>query len=318
MEYSSDEESDISDSEITDYKDKPYQQLKNGTLKVKYPNGTLRCPFCAGKKKQNFKFKELHQHASGVSKITSNKSSKQKANHLALTMYLENELANEAEKPLKITVSISENHNLFCWPWTGIVVNIVKDFDNGNSEYWLKKFSKYKPEAVEILWDEKKETGQVLVRFKSDWWGLKNALEFERAFEVDRHSKKEWSAFENTSSSSIYAWIARASDFESQGPIGEYLRSKSDLKTISEVEQEDVKNRNKPVAELACEIDMRNENIEDLHIKNSQIVMSLCKVIEEQDKLHQNFNAGILLFRYLPFPFLYSIFQICPSLCQYC
>ncbi|KAF5808358.1 putative Zinc finger-XS domain-containing protein [Helianthus annuus] len=100
MDISSGEESEFSDSEITEYKDKPYEQLRNGTPKVKYPGGIFKYPFCAGKKKQNFKYKDLHQHASGVSKGSSNRSAKQKANHLALTLYLENELADEAEKPL--------------------------------------------------------------------------------------------------------------------------------------------------------------------------------------------------------------------------
>nr|GEX32745.1 factor of DNA methylation 1-like [Tanacetum cinerariifolium] len=68
MEYSSGEESKLSESKIFEYKDKPYEQLRNGTYKVKYPNGILKCPLCAGKKKQNFKHKDLHQHASGVSK----------------------------------------------------------------------------------------------------------------------------------------------------------------------------------------------------------------------------------------------------------
>ncbi|KAJ0794909.1 putative Zinc finger-XS domain-containing protein [Helianthus annuus] len=129
MDICSGEESEFSDSEISDYKDKPYEQLRNGTLKVKYSGGIYRCPFCADKKKQNFKYKDLHQHASGVSKGSSNRSAKQKANHLALTLYLENELADEAEKPLKVAAPITEENELFCWPWTGILVNIVKESD---------------------------------------------------------------------------------------------------------------------------------------------------------------------------------------------
>ncbi|GJY90060.1 factor of DNA methylation 1-like protein [Tanacetum coccineum] len=70
MDISSDEgsESDFSDSEILEKKDKPLQQQRNGTLKVKYPGGILRCPFCKGKKKQNFKYKDLHQYALGINK----------------------------------------------------------------------------------------------------------------------------------------------------------------------------------------------------------------------------------------------------------
>ncbi|KAJ0794914.1 putative XS domain superfamily protein [Helianthus annuus] len=52
-------------------------------------------------------------------------------------------------------------------------------------------------------------------------------MEFEKAFGAENLS----------GSSSIYAWLARANDFESQGPTGGYLRMNRDLKTVSEVEQ---------------------------------------------------------------------------------
>lgn len=300
MDISSDEgsESDFSDSEIQEKKDKPLQQLRNGTLKVKYPHGILRCPFCAGKKKQNFKYKDLHQHASGVSKGSSNRNAKQKANHLALAMYLENELAGEAEQPLKVAAPIpappvSEENDLFCWPWTGIVVNIVKEAENGkdvkDSKYWMQRFERYKPESVEILWDDEKQSAQALVRFNSDWTGFKEAMEFEKSFEASRHSKKQWTDSESSIGSSIYAWLARANDHKSQGPIGEYLRSKRELKTISDLVQEATQSRNKKVVELATEIDMRNENLDDLQIKFNQKSMSLSRMLLEKDDLHQRF-----------------------------
>lgn len=298
MEYSSGEESDFSESEIAEYKDKPYEQLRNGTYKVKFPNGILRCPFCAGKKKQNFKYKDLLQHASGVGKGSSNRSAKQKANHLALAMYLEKELADEAEQLPKVAAPppatpSSEENDLFCWPWTGIVVNIVKEPESGkdveSTEYWMKRFSKYKPEVVEILWDDQRQKAQALVRFSNDWIGFKNAMEFEKAFGADHHSKKEWISAENSSSSGIYAWLARSNDFESEGPIGDYLRTKRELKTINDLVHEAVKTRNKAVVELATEIDMRNENLDNLQIKYNQKNMSLSRMLEEKDSLHQAF-----------------------------
>ena len=96
MDYSF-EESDISESEINDYIDKPYEELTAGKFKVKGLNGNLRCPFCAGKKKQDYKYKDLLQHASGMGKDSTNKSAKQKANHLALEKYLETDLAGEVD-----------------------------------------------------------------------------------------------------------------------------------------------------------------------------------------------------------------------------
>ena len=96
MDYSF-EESDISESEINDYIDKPFEELTIEKFKVKGLNGNLRCPFCAGKKKQDYKYKDLLQHALGMGKGSANRSAKQKANHLALAKYLETNLVGEVD-----------------------------------------------------------------------------------------------------------------------------------------------------------------------------------------------------------------------------
>ncbi|KAL6972888.1 hypothetical protein U1Q18_027064 [Sarracenia purpurea var. burkii] len=299
MDYSSDEESDLSESEINEYKDKPYEELKSGKYKVKNANGTLRCPYCAGKKKQDYKYKDLLQHASGVSKGSSNRSAKQKANHLALAMYLESDLASEAEPPPNVIELFpapekSEQNDQYCWPWTGIVTNIVNETMNGKeldgSEYWLKKFGKFKPVEVEIFRDDQNQTAQAIVKFDNDWTGFKNAMEFEKSFEADHRSRKEWKAAqEGIPGSNIYGWFARADDYNSEGPVGEYLRKKRELKSISNLVQEATQDRNKIVANLANEIDLKNENLDELQYKYNEKTMSLSRIIEEKDQLHHAF-----------------------------
>uniref|UniRef100_A0A6I9QNQ3 Factor of DNA methylation 5 n=2 Tax=Elaeis guineensis var. tenera TaxID=51953 RepID=A0A6I9QNQ3_ELAGV len=73
----SEEESEISESEIDDYEEKFYLHLKDGKLKVKNTDTLYKCPFCAGKKKQDYNYKDLLQHANGVG--TSNRKAKVKA-----------------------------------------------------------------------------------------------------------------------------------------------------------------------------------------------------------------------------------------------
>ncbi|KAK3204773.1 hypothetical protein Dsin_018819 [Dipteronia sinensis] len=108
MEYSLEEKTDFSDSEFSDYAKKPYEDLKAaGKYKVNV-NDRLRCPFCHGKKKQDYKLEYLFQHASGVDKPSSKKSAKQKANHYALSKYLKNDpnqflLFLQPPKPMKQT-----------------------------------------------------------------------------------------------------------------------------------------------------------------------------------------------------------------------
>ncbi|XP_043812238.1 factor of DNA methylation 1 isoform X4 [Manihot esculenta] len=297
MDHSSDEESDISESEINDYKDKPYEELRAGKYKVKV-NGMLRCPFCAGKKKQDYKYKDLLQHASGVSKGSANRRGKQKANHLALSLYLETDLANEADQIQNPVLpqpanQTPEQADVFTWPWMGIVVNIVTDPKNDNaalqSGYWLKKFAQYKPLEVYTFWSEQEQTAQAVVKFNNDWNGFVNATEFEKSFETVHHGKKDWKERKTHPGSTIYGWCARADDHASEGPIGEYLCREGKLRTISSIVQEATESRNIVVAHLANKIDQTNENLDELQYKYNEKTMSLSRMLEEKDKLHYAF-----------------------------
>ncbi|KAI6689835.1 hypothetical protein NL676_026663 [Syzygium grande] len=98
MDYSTEEDSDISDSEILDHIDGPYDELKSGNYKVKGPNGSLRCASCTGKKEQDYSYEELSPHAAGVDEGSANRRGKRKAYHLALAKYLETDLASEADQ----------------------------------------------------------------------------------------------------------------------------------------------------------------------------------------------------------------------------
>lgn len=290
MDHSSEEESDISESEIEDYKDKPLEDLRSGNLRVKV-NGFLRCPFCAGKKKQDYKYKDLLQHATGVSKGSASRSAKQKANHLALARYLENELANEAEQtprqvvPQPIKPS-PEQQELFVWPWMGIIVNLTEQRDN---EYWMKKFAEYKPLEFCTFLNEVDHSTQAIVRFNRDWDGFMNATRFEQLFDNANHGKKDWKTRKTQPGSSIYGWRARADDHNSDGPIGEYLRREGKLNTISAIVQESNESRNTVVAHLADKIDEANKNLDKLHYNFNEKNMSLRRMLEEKDKLHYAF-----------------------------
>ncbi|KAH7547469.1 hypothetical protein FEM48_Zijuj01G0313400 [Ziziphus jujuba var. spinosa] len=297
MDSSSEEESDFSDSEIHEHVEKPYEQLRAGKYKVKGPNGTLRCPFCAGKKKQDYKYKDLLQHASGVGKGSSNRSGKQKADHLALARYLETDLANEADQSQQpvIPQPVSQHpkqDDVYVWPWTVIIVNIVVEAKDEKSmrysEYWLKRFSKYRPVHVHTFWNENNQAAEAVVEFNSDWNGFLNATEFEQDFKINRHSKEEWNT-QKTHGSNIYGWSARADDYESQGPIGEYLRKRGKLRTVSDIEQEEAQSNKFVVADLAIKIDKTNESLDVLQSKYNQNSMSLSRMLEEKDQLHLAF-----------------------------
>ncbi|XP_031277784.1 factor of DNA methylation 1-like isoform X2 [Pistacia vera] len=297
MDYSSEEVSDISDSEINEYIEKPSEELRAGKYKVRV-SSTFRCPFCAGKKKQVYKYKDLLQHASGVGKGAANRNAKQKANHLALAKYLEIDLAGETDQTQASVVSkpvnrTPEQEDTYVWPWMGIIVNIVSDLKDGGDVndcgYWLKNFARYKPLEVYTFWNEQNLTTEAIVKFNSDWNGFMNAAEFEKVFESDLHSKKDWNERKTNPGPSIYGWCARADDSEFEGPIGEYIRKEGKLRTFSDIVREKNQDKTNVVADLASKIDMTNENLNELEYMYNKKTMSLSRMLEEKDKLHYAF-----------------------------
>lgn len=52
MDWHSEEDTDISDSELEEYEDSSYEDLKNGKLNVKLSDVTLTCPYCSRKRKK--------------------------------------------------------------------------------------------------------------------------------------------------------------------------------------------------------------------------------------------------------------------------
>ncbi|KAJ4890035.1 Factor of DNA methylation 1 [Raphanus sativus] len=296
-----DEESEISESEIDDYSEKPYLKLQTGQYKVKV-NGTLRCPFCSGKKKQDYKYKELIAHASGVSIGSVTRSAKHKANHLALAKYLENELAGDAAEegllprpPLPLLNETEPKPgDVYVWPWMGVVMmNPLKETDGDDKEalldsgYWLKRLSRFKPVGVNVFWVERGSVVGVVAKFNSDWSGFACATELEKEFEREGCSKKEWTEKrgDSISESKAYGWCARAEDYNSGGPIGEYLSKEGKLRTVSDISQEKAQDRNIVLDELSSMIAMTNEDLNKVQYSYNETAESLKRVLDEKKNL---------------------------------
>ncbi|XP_021734063.1 factor of DNA methylation 1-like [Chenopodium quinoa] len=301
MENSSDEESGVSDSEIEEYAEKPYQALRTGNYKVWNLKGNLRCPFCAGKKKQEYALKDLHQHASGVAKGAAHRSAKQKATHLALAKFLEVDLGFkpiQTSQPAEAKPQPSEpkEKQIFCWPWMGIVVNILEDAKTGkqlaDSGSLVKFFSKYRPLGVEVFNNEQEQTANAVVQFEKDMDGYKNLLNFEKSFQVVCHSKEEWIANKGSLGSNIYGWVACADDYHSEGKIGDYLRKNTELKALSDIFQQG-KQACETIVNLANEIDLQNQNMVEMESMVNEKAMSLSRMVEEKEELQQTFYAEI-------------------------
>lgn len=216
---------------------------------------------------------------------------------------MENDIASEVdpnEVPLlpqpQLVKPTPEQEELYVWPWMGIITNIVIEPSDKetmlDSKYWLERFSRYKPLEVHIFWNEHNPTAQAIVKFNNDWNGFMNATEFEKSFESEHRSKKDWTARGNHPGSKVYGWCARADDNDAEGPIGEYIRKEGKLRTISDIVQEAAQDKNSIVANLASKIDMTNENLNELQYKFNEKNLSLSRMLEEKDRLHYAFVEG--------------------------
>ncbi|KAG6507783.1 hypothetical protein ZIOFF_033135 [Zingiber officinale] len=67
---------DMSESEVDDYAENNYTTLRTGNYRILNIDDTFRCPFFLGKKKQCYQFKDLFQHATGISISNSRKGSR--------------------------------------------------------------------------------------------------------------------------------------------------------------------------------------------------------------------------------------------------
>lgn len=302
MDYSSEEASDISDSEIDEYADKSYKRLKTGELKVKSSDNLYKCPFCAGKKKQDYRYKDLLQHATGVGS-SSNRGAKVKANHRALANFLKKDIA-ESGPCLELMViepepSKPKEDDHFVFPWMGVLVNVPTEWKNGRhvgeSGTRLKEqLSKYNPLKVIPIWNYRGHTGNAIVDFSKDWSGFKDAMAFENYFEAKHLGKTDW--YENKNKqhvTEIHGWVARADDYTFGGPVGEYLQKNGDLKTITDLTNEETRKTDKLVANLANEIEVKNKHLQELECKYNQTNLSLDKAMEEKESLLQAYNIEI-------------------------
>ncbi|ESQ28309.1 hypothetical protein EUTSA_v10019728mg [Eutrema salsugineum] len=300
MNNSSDEESEISESEIDVYCDEyPYKLLKKGDYKVKLKEDTFRCPFCSGKKKQHYKYKDLLAHATGLAIGSASRSAKQKANHLALRKYMENELAGgDAHQVPRLQIitssSSKQSSDIYVWPWMGIVINPLRRNDDKNllldSAYWLKKLARFNPLEVKTLWVEQDSVVAVISKFNSGMSGFKSATELEREYEINRCGKKDWSVKTGDWRFKEYGWCARADDYNSQGSIAEYLSTVGKLRSFSDISKEEMLNTNIVVDDLADKIAMTNEDLNKVQYKCNEKAVSLRKVLREKEELDQAYK----------------------------
>lgn len=268
MSYSSEEETDISESELEDYVDRCYEQLKDGSQKVKFSDDVYRCPYCPGKKKLVYPFKDLLRHASDVGKGSQNRDIKHKGKHLGLVKYMKNDLDQEdlSSELIGLTLEPSPGNGvneLFVWPWMGILANV----DVESTSKLKNDLSKRGFDPVRV---RPMSSGRyAVVEFKKDWSGFYRAIMFEKEFEVDHHGKKDYCAASHLTDE-LYGWVARDDDYNSKCILGEYLQKNGDLKTIGDLETEEKRKTGLLIADLS-------NTIQELRVRLDKLESNYCE-----------------------------------------
>ncbi|KAG5515291.1 hypothetical protein RHGRI_036362 [Rhododendron griersonianum] len=298
--HSSEEETDISDSELEEYTEECYKSLMNAGIKVELSNGVYRCWYCQGRKKRDYKYMELLQHCSSFG----SKNLKQKGRHLALVRYMEEQFKANGSMSKSTTEAIeapvgNDSTELFVWPWVGIVANIPVEKKDGH--YIGKSGSSlrdklaaldFNPVRVHPLWNYKGYSGFAVVEFNRDWPGFHNAMMFEKSYESNQKGKRDYFSAKHIGDE-LFGWVARDEDFHSNSIVGEHLRKTGNLKSISEIEAECKRKNTKLVTNLTNTIEVKNKRLKEIECKYNETLMSLSEWMSEKDKMHKAYNEEI-------------------------
>ncbi|KAL1542197.1 protein INVOLVED IN DE NOVO 2-like [Salvia divinorum] len=237
---------------------------------------TTACPYCPDTRMRDFDYTDLLQHVSSIGRCNSKKrTARDKANHFAMATYLEtnvvsvagptlaspevdalalanhskSEEATGASEPSdEVDVLADHDHyEMFVWPCIGIIVNIPTSLSNGRyvgesggelrDQLTRRGFN---PTRVRPLWNHQGHSGTALVEFCMDMTGFTNAMSFEKDYEYNLHGKKIWLE-NNAKKSDLYAWIARADEYNSNSVVGENLRKIAHLRALSDIMGEEAR-----------------------------------------------------------------------------
>ncbi|KAI3952353.1 hypothetical protein MKX01_005220 [Papaver californicum] len=298
---STEEDSDISETEMEDYEEKVYQKLQNGKFMVKLSDLKFRCPFCLGKRKQDYEYTHLVQHAKGAGKKGSSlKKFREKAKHLALAMYLERDCAPVKGDPMEEEEveegeimgddgsSTMVEEEKFVYPWKGVLVNVDRQFKDG--QYVSQSGNRIKEQLakdgfnsvkVHVLWDARGSTGEAIVEFTKDWSGFRNAMSFENEFNRTGHGKGRY-RFDRCGVGGMFGWVAREDDYKSGGVMGSYLSKNGDLRTIKDIEAEDERKKKK------------SKDLEHVKLQYNETSYSLKNLAAQHDELNKKYNEETL------------------------
>ncbi|KAH7372850.1 hypothetical protein KP509_17G024800 [Ceratopteris richardii] len=293
---SSSESGDCACDEVEEFEDLATEELEKGTISVYNRNGELWCPFCFAKKKVQYKYGELVQHAAGVAR--GKRGLEAAGKHKALLKYLKMHMSNMEEPPKERVVRLEQQTPIsettvrdekLVWPWMGIIVNINnsvivdgKRVGPGNNEI-KSRFSRFNLKDVQTKWNYQGHLGVAILEFQKDMIGYGDAQDFERSFMEVGRCKRDWETKRISSEGpgkELYGWIANQQDYNKEDVIGKHLRNKGNLRTVAEVNTAWLQQNNQLVQNLDATIQNQNQMLQD----SNRQVLSLQSMVAKTEK----------------------------------
>ncbi|KAM0864825.1 hypothetical protein ACQ4PT_043654 [Festuca glaucescens] len=294
MDCSSDESSELSDTDVDDYAEKVYMDLKSGNLVARLGTDRFRCPFCPGKKKLDYCYNELLQHAIGVG--ASNRTAKVKANHQALANLLKTDHADVAgslpprqAKALFNPPKPVQDQELFVYPWMGILANVPAEQTVKGGATVMQQLDHFRPSRLDAVHCSNGYTGYVVVHFDKDWIGFKDALAFHNYYKSRHLGKMKWNEAARQGKY-IFGWLAKEEDYSSDDPVGKFLSERGELKTVPELQLELSQKTETIITNLTNQISAKSKYLLELECKCNQMDLALQRAMEDTDSLHQRYN----------------------------
>jgi hypothetical protein len=299
MDCSSDESSELSDTDVDDYAEKVYMDLKSGKLVARLGTDRFRCPFCPGKKKLDYCYNELLQHAIGVG--ASNRAAKVKANHQALAKLLKTDHADAAGSlPSRQAEALFnppkpvQDQELFVYPWMGILANVPAEQTEKGGATVMQQLDHFRPSRLDAVHCSNGYTGYVVVHFHKDWIGFKDALAFHNYYKSHHLGKMNWNEAARKGKY-IFGWLAKEEDYSSDDPVGKFLSERGELKTVPELQLELSQKTETIITNLTNQISAKSKYLLELECKCNQMDLALQRAMEDTDSLHQRYNEGTLM-----------------------
>ncbi|XP_010443691.1 PREDICTED: protein INVOLVED IN DE NOVO 2-like [Camelina sativa] len=189
----------------------------------------------------------------------------------------------------------------FVWPWVGLVANIPTEVEpsgrrvgkSGSTlrdELTVKGFN---PTRVQPIWDFKGHSGYALVEFAKDFKGFECAMEFERSFQSDHHGKRDCDKGIRFRDDQLYGWVAREEDYSRSDIVGKNVKKKRDLKSISQLQEEDERKMVHLVESMSESIKMKKKCKEELEKKVDETTRCLESLELHNVLLNKTYQEGI-------------------------